>query len=331
MGVARLPEIAEALIAAGRPGSEPAAVVEAGTLPGQRSVRAPLGELAQAVAEAGVRPPSVTIVGAVAELADRLAWLQPRPLAGVTVAITRARAQASVLARRLAELGARVVQAPTIRVRPLADAASELDPSGYDLVCLTSPNGVQELFARLAAGGRDARSLAGAKVAAIGPGTAEALLEHGVRADIVPDRFVAEALVEALAEVPVRRALIARAREARELLPQALRERGAQVDVLALYETVPEPLSERTLRQAREADYITFTSASTVRFFLQAAGGEAGLSPGTRIVSIGPVTSASLLEHGLHPDVEAERHDITGVLEAILSDHARRAGAGAQR
>jgi uroporphyrinogen III methyltransferase/synthase len=331
MGVARLPEIADALMAAGRPGSEPAAVVEAGTLPNQRSVRAPLEGLAQAVAEAGVRPPSVTIVGAVAELADRLAWLQPRPLAGATVAITRARAQASGLARTLAQLGARVVQAPTIRVRPLADGAAELDPSGYDLVCLTSPNGVRELFARLAAGGRDARSLAGARVAAIGPGTAEALLEHGVRADVVPDRFVAEALVEALAEVPVRRALIARARAARELLPQALRERGAQVDVLELYETVAEPLSERTLREAREADYITFTSSSTVRFFLQAAGGEAGLSPGTRIVSIGPVTSATLLEHGLHPDVEAERHDITGVVDAILSDRARRAGAAAQR
>ncbi len=331
MGVARLAEIADSLIAAGRPGSEPAAVVEAGTLPNQRTVRAPLAALAQAVAEAGVRAPSVTIVGAVAELADQLAWLAPRPLAGTTVAITRARSQASGLARTLAELGARVVQAPAIRVRTIADGPVELDPSGYDLVCLTSPNGVHELFARLAAGGRDARSLAGARVAAIGPGTAEALLEHGVRADVVPERFVAEALVEALAEVPVRRALIARARDARDVLPDALRERGAEVDVLALYETVAEPLSEHTLREAREADYITFTSSSTVRFFVQAAGGDPGLSSGTRIVSIGPVTSATLIEHGLHPDVEAERHDITGVVDAILSDRAGRAGAAAER
>jgi len=324
MGVGQLPAITAALMAAGREGSEPAAVVEAGTLPNQRTVRAPLQALADAVAQAKVRPPAITVVGAVAELADVLQWLPPRPLAGCTVAVTRARAQASGLARTLEELGAGVVQAPVIRVRPLTDgAAGGLDLSPYDLICMTSPNGVDELFARLAAGGRDARALAGATVAAIGPGTARALEEHGIRADVVPERFVAEALVQALAHTPVRRALIARAREARDVLPDALRARGAQVDVLALYETVAEPLAERTLEQARAADYITFTSSSTVRFFLQAAGGEAVLSSHTRIVSIGPVTTETLLEHGLSPHVQAERHDIDGVVEAILADHAR--------
>jgi uroporphyrinogen III methyltransferase / synthase len=324
MGVARLAAITRALMDAGRRSFEPAAVVEAGTLPNQRTVRATLAELAEAVEAAGVRPPSIVVVGAVAELAERLAWLAPRPLLGVTVAITRARAQASELARRLAELGARVVQAPTISVHPLGAADRELDLAGYDLLCLTSPNGVHELFARLARGDRDARALAGLTVAAIGPGTARALLEHGVRADVVPERFLAEGLLEALAEVPVERALIARALHARDVLPERLRERGAEVDVLALYETVAEVLPERTLREVREADYVTFTSSSTVRFFLQAAGGEGGLSPRTRVVSIGPVTTETLLEHGLRADVEARRHDVDGVVEAILEDHLAR-------
>ena len=179
-----------------------------------------------------------------------------------------------------------------------------LDLSPYDLICLTSPNGVAHLFERLAQSDRhptDARALAGARVAAIGPGTARALAEHGITADIVPERYVAESLVQALAELPVRRALVARAREARDVLPDALRARGAEVDVLELYETVAEPLSPPALAAARAADYITFTSSSTVRFFLEAAGGSAELSPTTRIVSIGPVTTATLREHGLEP------------------------------
>ncbi len=318
MGVRRLPQIAASLMAGGRSGSEPAAVVEAGTLPRQRVVTGTLETIAETVRLEEIRPPSITVVGPVAALAEELAWVSPRPLGGLSVAVTRARAQASGLARALEALGARVVQAPVIRIRPLPGPA--LDPSPYDLICLTSPNAVTGLFERLAAGNRDARSLAGATVAAIGPGTAHALAERGIRADVVGERFVAESLVEALAGAPVTRALIARAREAREALPDALRARGAEVDVLALYETVAEPLSPRTLLAARQADYITFTSSSTVRFFLQAAGGDAGLSPATRIVSIGPITSETLREQGLEPHVEAERHDVDGVVEALLAD-----------
>jgi uroporphyrinogen III methyltransferase / synthase len=338
MGVGRLAEIASSLIAAGRPASEPAAVVENGTLPAQRTVRATLETIAETVREHDVRPPSITVVGPVAALAAELCWLPPRPLAGRTVAVTRARAQASELARRLQEQGARVVQAPVIHVRALP--GPPLDPTPYDLVCLTSPNGVAALFERLGAAGYDARSLAGARVAAIGPGTARALADRGISADIVPDRFVAEGLLEALAAVPVSRALVARAAEARDVLPDGLRARGASVDVLDLYETVPEPLSDRALELARRADYITFTSSSTVRFFLDAvarsrvggqsaerdsAVGDGPLSPATRIVSIGPVTSQTLREHGLEPHVEAARHDIDGVLDALLAD----AGSGA--
>ena len=318
MGVRRLPEIAASLIAGGRPGTEPAAVVEAGTLPRQRVVSGTLETIGETVSREHIRPPSITVVGAVAALAEELAWVSPRPLVGLTVAVTRARVQASSLARGLEALGARVVQAPVIRIQRLPGPA--LDPSPYDLICLTSPNGVAALFERLATGDRDARSLAGATVAAIGPGTARALAEHGVHADVVGERFVAESLVEALASVPVTRALIATAREAREVLPDALRARAVDVDVLALYETVAEPLSTQTLRAARAADYITFTSSSTVRFFLQAAGGDAGLSPATRIVSIGPVTSETLREHGLEPHIEAERNDVDGVVQALLAD-----------
>jgi uroporphyrinogen III methyltransferase/synthase len=323
MGVRQLPHIADSLISAGRSPAEPAAVVEAGTLPHQRTVTATLVTIAQRASDEDIRPPSITVVGPVAALGEELSWLPDRPLGGCTVAVTRARAQTSTLARRLGTLGARVIRAPVIRVQPLD--GPPLDPSPYDLVCLTSPNAVATLFERLAQAAhppRDARAFAGARVAAIGAGTARALAEHGIVADIVPERSVAEALVEALADVPVSHALIARALQARDVLPDALRARGAQVDVLALYETLAEPLSERALEAAREADYITFTSSSTVRFFLDAADGDAGLSATTRIVSIGPITSETLREHGLEPHVEAQSHDVDGVIDALLADAA---------
>jgi uroporphyrinogen III methyltransferase/synthase len=336
MGVRQLPQIAQSLIAAGRPADEPVAIVERGTLPDQRTVTGTLQSIAEIARQEEVRAPSITVVGPVAGLAEQLEWLPPRPLSGKTVAVTRARSQASGLARRLEELGAIVVQAPSIRVEPIDGPAPDL--SRYDLVCFTSPNAVSALFERLGRGpapgapGReatpasacDARAFAGARVAAIGPGTARALAEHGLIADIVPERFVAEALVQALAAEPVGHALIARAKEARDVIPDALRARGAQVDVLALYETVAEPLAPQTLEAARAADYVTFTSSSTVRFFLEAAGGAAGLSPETRIVSIGPVTSETLCEHGLEPHVEAEDHDVDGVIQALLTDVATR-------
>jgi len=268
-----------------------------------------------------VRPPSITVVGPVAALGEELGWFEQRALAGRTVAVTRARAQASGLARRLRELGAEVLETPAIRIVPLPGEAPDL--SAYDLLCLTSPNAVTVLFERLTDSGRDARALAGVSVAAIGPGTARALRERGVLADVVPERFVAEGLVEALAGRPVRRALLARARGARDVLPDALRERGAHVDVLPLYETVAEALGLEEREAARAADYVTFTSSSTVRFFLDAVG---VLDARTRLVSIGPVTSEALRERGLEPHVEAEEHDVDGVLAALLDDARRRSG-----
>ena len=327
MGARRLGQIAGALMSAGRDRDEPAAVIGDGTLPSQRTVTATLATIAQTAAEQRIAAPAIIVVGAVAGLAADLHWLSPRPLAGRTVAVTRARAQASELARQLAALGARVLQAPAIRVRILD--GPPLDPTPYDLVCLTSANAVAPLFERLAAGGRDARALAGGRVAAIGPGTAAALAERGISADVVPARSVAEGLVEALEGVPARRVLVARALHARDVLPDALRARGAQVDVLALYETVAEPLSPRALAAAREADYITFTSGSTVRHFMDALGPGESISEHTRTVSIGPVTSDALREHGLQPDVQAAQPEIGALVEALLADAVRDAAGAA--
>jgi uroporphyrinogen III methyltransferase/synthase len=316
MGMRQLPAIVASLIDGGRSRSEPAAVIERGTLAGQRVVTGTLSSIPSVVDEQGIRAPAIAVFGDVAQLAGGLDWLAAaRPLLGVSVAVTRARAQASGLAKRLRELGADVVEAPAIRIVPLP---AELPPvDSYDLLCVTSPNGARLLFERLADGGLDARALAGARVAAIGPGTAAALRNHGVIADVVPERFVAEGLIDALAGQPAKRALIARASEARDLLPQALRERGTEVDVLALYETVAEPLNETQLAAARAADYVTFTSSSTVKYWCEAV---AGASVSARLVSIGPVTSSALRERGLEPSVEAARHDIDGLIEALVDD-----------
>ncbi|HEY2571647.1 MAG TPA: uroporphyrinogen-III C-methyltransferase [Solirubrobacteraceae bacterium] len=320
MGVGRLAQISAALIQAGRNPDEPAAVVEAGTLPKQRTVRGTLQTIAERVVDEQVGSPSITVVGPVAGLADQLAWFAARPLSGLTVAVTRARAQASGLADGLRELGADVVQAPAIRIEPIP--GPPLDPAPYDLICVTSQNAAGALFERLAAGGRDARALAGARIASIGPGTDRELRTHGIVADVTAERSVGEGLAEALAGVPVTRALIARARGGREVLPQALRKRGAEVDVLELYESVAEPLAAETVAAVRAADYVTFTSSSTVRNLLGAIG---ELTPHTRVVSIGPITSETLRGHDVAVDVEASEHDVGGVLRALLADASARA------
>jgi uroporphyrinogen III methyltransferase/synthase len=327
MGVKRMGEIVKRLIASGREAGEPAAAIERGTMPGQRTIEAKLGDLPATARASELRAPTVVVVGPVAARREAIAWLERRPLYGRRVVVTRARAQASGLARTLASLGADVVELPAIRIEPRLDsdevrhAVDEI--YSYALVCLTSPNGARLLFEALAAAGRDARSLANATVAAIGPGTAETLRVHGVIADIVPERSVAEALVEALDDVDVsgRPVLVARAAEARDVLPDALRKRGAEVDVVALYETVAEDPDPAALEAARDADYVTFTSSSTVRNFLDAVGD--GFPLRARVVSIGPVTSEAAREAGLEVHVEAERHDPDGLIAALLADAAR--------
>ena len=332
MGVKRLPEVAARLIEAGRNGAEPAAVVERGTTPAQRTVTTTLADLPEAVARADVKPPAVVLTGQVAARRETIAWLERRPLFGRRVVVTRARAQSSGLAAALGALGAEVVELPAIRIMPRIDSAEVRDAIGaihsYALVCLTSPNGARLLFEALEAAGLDARALANATVAAIGPGTAAALAEHGIRAEIVPERSIAEALVEALAAVDVasRPVLVARAAEARDVLPEALRERGGKVDVVALYETVAEEPEPAAIEAAQGADYVTFTSSSTVRNFV-AAIGRRPLAR-ARIVSIGPVTSEAVREAGLEVHVEAKRHDPSGLVDALLDDAAPRTVPG---
>ena len=315
MGLRNLPLISERLRAGGRDPREAAAVVAGGTLSGQQTVTAPLDEIAQRAAEAGLRPPAITVVGPVAGLRDTLAWLERRPLHGQVVAVTRARAQASSLAARLRDLGAEVLETPAIRIEPRSVLLAR--PESYDVICFTSPNGVRVYFEAL---GRDARALAGVTVAAIGPGTAAELERHGVRPDVVPERFVAEGLLDALPEVRGKRVLVARAAAARDVLPDGLRERGASVHVLPLYDTVAESLSDDQRRALKGVTYVTFTSSSTVRFFLDGGG---RLPSGARVASIGPVTSETLREHGIEPHVEAAQHDIDGLVRAIVEDVRR--------
>jgi uroporphyrinogen III methyltransferase/synthase len=327
MGVKRLADNAAALIEAGRDADEPAAAIERGTMDGQRTVVATLGTLAEAVEREAVKSPALIVVGQVVERRDALAWLERRPLHGRLVVVTRARAQASGLAKTLRGLGAEVVELPAIRIEPRienAEVKQAVERIGeYSLIVLTSPNGVQLLFEALRTAGLDARALA-TTVAAIGPGTARALAKCGVSADIVPERFVAESLVEALGSVKVtgRRVLVARAAGARDVVPEHLSGRGAEVDVVALYETVREEPSLEAVEAAQSADYVTFTSSSTVSNLTDALGDR--FPSAARIVSIGPVTSEAARDAGLKVHVEAERHDIDGLLSALVEDATRR-------
>jgi uroporphyrinogen III methyltransferase/synthase len=327
MGVRALPRIAQQLVAGGRGPDEPVAVVERGTLPDQRVVHGTLQTIAELAEAAAVRPPSVTVVGPVAALGEELAWLDRGPLEGVSVVVTRPRAQASGLARALRDLGARVVEAPVIVPRPLDFALPSLE--GVGLLVLSSPNGVARVFEALNAAGRDARALAGLRVAVIGPGTADALRARGVEPDLIPHKAVGESLAELVAGIEdIDNAVVVRARGGRDVVRAALAGQGVQVEVVEPYVTVADPLDARTRARALEADWATFTSASSARFFLEAAGGaDAVKASGLRLASIGPVTTEALRAQGLEPDVEAAEHTPGGLVDALVAaTAATRAG-----
>lgn len=324
MGVGRLAANSAALIAGGRPAGEPAAVIQQGTTPTQRVVVATLETIAGEAQREEIKAPALVVIGEVAARREELRWFEDRPLHGQKVVVTRARAQASGFAHTLRALGAAVVELPAIRIEPLIETDQVTramnSVSGYDLVCLSSPNAVELFFQALSLNGKDARALAGVRIAAVGPGTAEALRDHRIEADIVPERSVAEGLVEALeaTEQDASRVLIARAEDARNVLPDALADRGAEVDVVALYRTVRDMPERQALEAAGDAGWITFTSASTVENLLAAMPD--GLPPAARIVSIGPITSEAVRAAGLEVAAEAARHDLDGLLEALLAD-----------
>jgi uroporphyrinogen III methyltransferase/synthase len=308
MGVRSLAGNAARLIEHGMAADTPAAVISQGTRPEQRTVTSTLAGIAEAAA--GLRAPAITLVGPVAALHDRLGWWERRPLFGRRVIVTRARPQASGLSARLSDLGAGVVEAPAIAIEALPFDRPDL--AAYDVVCVTSANGVERLL------DGDVRSLHGVTVAAVGRATAEALRLHGIVADVVPDQAVSDAIVPALGDVRGKRVLVAAAEGARPALPDGLRAGGADVDVLHLYRTVREPVD---VEAVLDADLVTFTSSSTVDNLLDALPAEAVAR--LRAVSIGPVTTASLRERGLEPVAEADPHDVDGLVEAVLEVASR--------
>lgn len=340
MGVRNLPVIARRLMEAGRPADTPVALVRWGTMPEQEVLAGTLETVAERAAAVGFKAPAIIVVGAVAALRDRLAWYEPGPLAGSTVAVTRTRAQASALSARLRALGASVVELPTIDIVP-PPSYDEADAciarlAGYRFIVFTSANGVEAFFRRLALAGLDSRALACARIAAIGPATAEELAAHGVAADFVPGEYRAEAVADVLIEAGLARGdwvLVPRALEAREALPRMLRARGARVDVAPVYRTVPPPRAsvEPALSRmaAGEVDAVTFTSSSTVRNFVGLAR---GLGPDGKALlehldfySIGPITTATARDEGLSVAAEAEEYTIVGLVNAIAEHRAVRA------
>ena len=313
MGAGNVREIARLLVEGGRAETTPVAAVRWGTRPEQHTVR---GTLAT-IADLGVEAPSAIVVGDVAGL--DLGWFEQRPLFGRRIVVTRAREQASTLRTRLEELGAEVIELPSIATEPVDFELPPLDQ--YAWLVFTSANGVDAFFERgLAPAGLDARALGGAYVAAIGPGTSDALARRGIRVDLVPERFVAESLLAAFPD-PRRegeQVLIARADSARDVLPQGLHAAGYSVAVLGVYRTVPVEPDPADLARVRagEVDLVTFTSSSTVTNFCDAVGADAAPA---RVVSIGPVTSETARVRGLTVHVEADPHTIDGLVDAVCA------------
>lgn len=325
MAIGQLRAIAQRLIEHGLDPATPAAVIQDGTRATQRTVTASLASLADAVERAGVTAPAVTVIGDVVRLRDEIAWFDRWPLFGKRVLVTRPRAQAAVFADALAARGAEGVVAPTIRIGPPEDprpAERAIDDlASFDWLTFTSQNGVDAFFDRLAALDADARYLGKIKLAAIGSATAARLRAYGLRADLVPDAFVGEALARALIERAGARArvLIFRAAEARDVLPEMLSDAGLRPSVVAAYRTytVDDPqFSEKV----RGCDTVTFTSASTVRGFAELLGGDdaaAAAVRGKSVACIGPIAADAAREHGLPVDVVADRYTVDGLLDAL--------------
>lgn len=322
MGLTTFGDIARRLIAGGRDPQTPAAAIRWGTRPDQQTLIGTVADLAERVAEAKLKPPALIIVGEVVALREDLNWFEKLPLFGQRIVLTRAEEQARKSAEQLRRLGADVVAAPTIAIRepsswaPMDAAIATLET--YDWLIFTSRNGVERFLARLDASERDLRAVKG-RIAAIGPATAEALAEARLKADCLPEEFVAESLLEALdSDLTGKKILIPRAEVAREALPEGLRQRGARVDVAPVYRTVvPASSALRDTLAAKRPDWITFTSSSTVRQFVEMAGEEA--LQGVGVASIGPVTSATLREYGVEPTVEADPHTMDGLIGAIVA------------
>ncbi|GIW13668.1 MAG: uroporphyrinogen III methyltransferase [Tepidiforma sp.] len=317
MGAAALPALVERLLAAGWPPQTPAAAIANGTLPAQQAVAGTLRELATLAAP--LPTPLITVVGAVAALSQRLGPGAGGPLAGKTIVVTRSRTQASQLSEGLRHLGARVIEAPAIRIdlHPERIITDERTASRWDWVVFTSQNAVAAVFAALDAAGRDARAFGTTRIAAVGEATAAALHARGIRPDFLPSRATSACLAAELPRASGARIFLPISALAGPELEDALRARGAHVERVDAYDTLPEPVPPDLAERLQSADAVTFTSASTARFF-HAALGEARLPASLRLVSIGPATSAAVREAFGRLDAEAAEPSIPALIAAVL-------------
>jgi len=330
MGMERLDEITRRLLEHGATASTPAAVIQWGTTSRQRTVTGTLGDIAATASKAGVGSPSVVVLGGVVALRKDLSWFEDRPLIGRRVVVTRTREQASQLSAMLQALGAGVTEIPTIRIAPpdqlgpLHESMSALGE--YNWIVFTSPNGVSAFFGYFLKAFDDIRSLGMIRLAAVGPATAAKLAEYHLRVDAMPEEFVARKVAKAIAEVETvdnLRILCLRAQVATPELVQELEDLGAIVDDVACYQTLPETSDREgalASLQSEGADWITFTSASTVDHFNARVPLKAlrERHPGIRFASIGPETGKALKALGLKADLEAKPHTIEGLVNAIV-------------
>lgn len=328
MGVENLPYITKQLTEHGRAADTPAAVIRWGTKPEQRTLVTTLGSAAEDVKKHGIKPPAIFLVGNVVTLREQLAWFDTRPLFGQNVLVTRAREQASALTAQLESLGASCIEAPSIRIAEPTDGYAGIDSAigaldTYEWIIFTSVNGVKHFFARLAQAGKDARAFAGLRIAAIGSKTAEEVAKHGLTADLIPAEFRAEGVVEAMKEhiQAGTRILLARAKEARNILPEELAKCGADVTIAEAYQTVIGSANGAELAEALRAgkiDWVTFTSSSTVTNLLGILGEDgAELIRQTKVACIGPITAATCVQHDIEPTVMADEYTIGGLVKKI--------------
>ncbi|MBD3175488.1 MAG: uroporphyrinogen-III C-methyltransferase [Armatimonadia bacterium] len=332
MGVGGFASIAEELIAGGRDPQTPVAFVSWATHPRQRTVISTLERGTDDIEKHAIKPPAVITVGDVVQSHSELAWHENRPLSGRRVLVTRTREQASELSRLLSEKGAVAVELPVIRIvepedwGPFDQAVDCIDE--FDWLVLTSGNGVRAVRDRLLERGLDVRALAGPRIAAIGAKTAEAIENLGIRVDVCPDRYVAEALADQLIGEGIqgKRLLVARAAEARDVLIHRGREAGAEVTVTPVYRTLPANAYEKSIiKELGEGkiDVVTFASSSTVRFFLEMLGEDRAKEALSRakIACIGPITASTATDAGLRVDIQPEDYTIEGLVEAIVDEY----------
>jgi len=326
MGVKTLASIADTLIKGGMPSDIPAAAIQWGTHPKQRTVVATIETLAAKAAQQDITAPVIIVIGWSVVLRDELNWFERRPLFGRRIVVTRATQQAPALSEKLSELGADVIEMPATQIvrlelEPLRAAISRL--SLYDWLIFTSQNAISIFWEQLLGEGRDARALAGLKVAAVGPATAGALLEHGITVDVIPNRFVAEGLLEMMRardDVAGNKVLYVTAEGARDVLPKGLREINAEVTVIEAYRSIVDGEGAEKLARAIEAgkvDLVTFTSASAVRGYVDAVGEELALR--VPAASIGGQTSEALREAGIEVKVEAKESTLDGLASSVSS------------